>query len=163
MSKTFKDPSTVPESFDTFWHFDGQEAIVPDGATSFVYCITNTISGKKYFGKKKAFFKKTRQRTVTLKNGNRKKKKIIEYVPSDWMEYYGSNDNLKKDIIEFGCGKFFREILEWCNTDTAATYIEGWYHFHFNVLLYPELFYNQWIMIRTASTHIKDLIGSTNN
>lgn len=47
----------------------------------FVYIITNTVSGKKYIGKK--LFK------------HRRNKKLIE---SDWRKYYGSNEVLLEDV-----------------------------------------------------------------
>ena len=66
---------------------------LPEDCIGFVYMITNTISGKKYIGKKLAKFSKTTYKTVKLKNGTKKKKKIRSKIDSDWREYYGSNNS----------------------------------------------------------------------
>ena len=50
---------------------------IPDEYIGFVYLITNTTTGKKYIGKKLAKFSKTTYKVVKLKNGTKKKKKII--------------------------------------------------------------------------------------
>ena len=52
---------------------------IPDGYVSFVYLITNQVTGRKYIGKK--LFKFTRS---TKKKGKRVKKE----VDSDWKDYY---------------------------------------------------------------------------
>ena len=76
----------------------------------FVYCITNNITGRQYIGKKLAKFSKTTYKTVRLKNGNKKKKKIRSKIDSDWREYYGSNDQLNKDVEQLGAENFKREF-----------------------------------------------------
>ena len=55
----------------------------------FVYIIENVLTKRKYIGKKLFWFSKTKQ-----VNKKRKKYKVV----SDWQEYYGSNEQLKKDI-----------------------------------------------------------------
>jgi hypothetical protein len=65
---------------------------LPDDCVGFVYLITNTVSGRKYIGKKLAKFSKTTYKTVKLKNGNKKKKKIKGKIESDWQTYYSSSD-----------------------------------------------------------------------
>ena len=59
------------------WYY--QNAVVtelPEDCVGFVYIITNNLSGRKYIGKKLAKFSKTTYKTVKLKNGTKKKKKI---------------------------------------------------------------------------------------
>ena len=59
------------------WFFQGTEVTeLPEECIGFVYLITNTLSGRKYIGKKLAKFSKTTYKTVKLKNGTKKKKKI---------------------------------------------------------------------------------------
>lgn len=48
---------------------------IPENMIGFIYVITNLIDGRKYFGKKKAFFSKTSTKTVTLKSGVKKKRR----------------------------------------------------------------------------------------
>ena len=73
------------------WIFQGNPIKeIESSFVGFIYVITHIESGKRYFGKKNAFFKKTSLKVVTLKNGTKKKKKIRSLIPSDWQEYYGS-------------------------------------------------------------------------
>ena len=85
------------------WHYNG--AVIeelPEDCVGFVYCITNTTTGRKYIGKKLAKFSRTKYKTVTQKNGKKVKKKIRSKVDSDWQDYYGSSEALTKDIEEIG-------------------------------------------------------------
>jgi hypothetical protein len=126
----------------------------------FIYVITNNIDGRKYIGKKKAFFTKTSIKTVTLKNLTKKKKKIKSQVPSDWMVYYGSSIELKSDVEKLGAENFSREIVKLCYTLTEMTYFESKWQFDTDCLLYPEKFYNSWIMCRVRRDHLlKTVIG----
>ena len=72
---------------------------LPEDCIGFVYIITNITSGRKYIGKKLAKFSKTTQKTVKLKNGTKKKRKIRTKVDSDWRDYYGSSPELSKDTL----------------------------------------------------------------
>jgi hypothetical protein len=153
----FKLPTTTPEFLSEDWLYNSTRAIPPEGAIGFVYCIHNLINGKKYIGKKLCRFTRTKQVTVTLKNGTKKKKKQKVYTESDWKEYYGSNDYLKEDVEKLGKNNFHREVLEWCYSTGEMTYIECWYQMHFNVILFPDQFYNQWVMARASGTHVKRL------
>ena len=89
---------------------------LPENCVGFVYLITNTVSGRKYIGKKLAKFSKTTYKVVKLKNGNKKRKKIRSKVDSDWQLYYGSNDQLNRDIQALGADNFTREILFYCKS-----------------------------------------------
>ena len=64
----------------------------------FVYIITNLTTGRMYIGKKLAKFAKTTYKTIKLKNGKKKRKKIRGKIESDWQEYYGSNDELNQSV-----------------------------------------------------------------
>ena len=94
------------------WFYQGQEVTeLPEDCIGFVYIITNKLSGRKYIGKKLAKFSKTTYKTVKLKNGNKKKKKIRSKIDSDWQTYYGSSPNLTDDVVQLGTDNFTREIL----------------------------------------------------
>ena len=59
------------------WLFEGTSVdSLPEDCVGFVYLITNTITGRMYIGKKLSKFSKTTYKTVKLKNGTKKKKKI---------------------------------------------------------------------------------------
>jgi hypothetical protein len=127
---------------------------LPEYCVGFVYLITNTVSGRKYIGKKLAKFSKTTVRTVKLKNGTKKKKKIRSKIDSDWQLYYGSNDELKKDIQALGPENFTREILYYCKSKAECSYIEAREQFRHQVLESDD-YYNGQISVRVHGSHIK--------
>lgn len=136
------------------WYY--QEQIIetlPEDCVGFVYMITNTISGKKYIGKKLAKFSKTTYKVVKLKNGTKKKKKIRSKIDSDWREYYGSSPNLQKDIDLLGKDNFTREILFYCKSKSECSYIEAREQFSHRVLESDE-WYNGHIQVRVHGSHI---------
>ena len=113
----------------------------------FVYIITNLITNKKYIGKKFFYSSKTKQ-----VKGKKKRFK----VSSDWQTYYGSNEELKKDVIIHGKENFKREILHLCLTKGTTGYLEAKEQF-LNCVLENENYYNTWIMVRVRDSHIKGL------
>ena len=120
----------------------------------FVYIITNLTNNRKYIGKKLAKFAKTTVRTVKLKNGNKKKKRIRGKIESDWRDYYGSNDELQADVIKLGPDNFRRDILYFCKTKAECSYIEAREQFSRRVLESDE-YYNGQIAVRVHGSHIK--------
>jgi len=136
------------------WHYQGTEVdSLPDDCVGFVYLITNSVSGRKYIGKKLAKFSKTTLKTVKLKNGTKKKKKIRSKIDSDWREYYGSSDELNKDIAALGADKFTREILYLCKSKAECSYIEAREQFTRKVLESKD-YYNGQISVRVHGSHI---------
>jgi len=129
------------------WYYEGVElADIPEGCYGFVYKITNTESNKIYIGKK--LFYSSKQRQV---KGKKKKFK----VESDWKDYFGSNDQLLNDIKLCGKDKFQRHILKLCKNKGECSYYEAKYQFDLDVLLYPELYYNVWIMCKIHRKHLQ--------
>ncbi len=137
------------------WHYQGAVITeLPEDCIGFVYLITNTTSGRKYIGKKLAKFSKTKYKTVKLKNGKKKRQKIKSKIDSDWQDYYGSSDNLTKDIEALGKDKFHREILYYCNSKAEMSYVEAREQFSQKVLESDD-FYNGHIQVRVHGSHIK--------
>jgi hypothetical protein len=138
------------------WHFQGSEVTeLPEDCVGFVYMITNNVTGRKYIGKKLAKFSKTTYKTVKLKNGNKKKKKIRSKVDSDWLTYYGSNEELNKDVVQLGTENFTREILYYCKSKAECSYIEAREQFTHKVLESAD-YYNGHIQVRVHGSHIKN-------
>jgi hypothetical protein len=136
------------------WYY--QEIIIemlPEECIGFVYLITNKISGRKYIGKKLAKFSKTTTKTVKLKNGTKKKKKVRTKVDSDWREYYGSSLELSTDVTNLGVDNFTREILYYCNSKAECSYIEAREQFTRKVLETSD-YYNGQISVRVHGSHI---------
>jgi hypothetical protein len=127
--------------------------ILPEECIGFVYLITNVISGRKYIGKKLAKFAKTTVKTVKLKNGTKKKKKIRSKIDSDWRDYYGSSVELTKDIDTLGKENFTREILYYCTSKAQCSYIEAREQFSRKVLESND-YYNGHIQVRVHGSHI---------
>ena len=139
------------------WTYQGQLVNeLPEDCVGFVYCITNTISGRQYIGKKLAKFSKTTYKTVKLKNGTKKKKKIRSKIDSDWQDYYGSSPNLTADINTLGKDNFSREILYYCKSKAETSYIEAREQFDRKVLE-SDNYYNGHIQVRVHGSHIKKI------
>jgi hypothetical protein len=140
------------------WTYQNQTVEeLPEDCVGFVYLITNLITGRKYVGKKLAKFAKTTYKTVKLKNGTKKKKKIRSKISSDWQTYYGSSDELSKDVANLGTENFSREILFYCKSKSECTYIEARTQFERKVLESDD-YYNGQISCRIHQSHIKGKI-----
>ena len=128
---------------------------LPEDCVGFVYLITNKANSRMYIGKKLAKFAKTTYKTVTQKNGVKKKKKIRSKIDSDWMDYYGSSIELNKDVEALGKDNFTREILFYCKSKAECSYIEAREQFGRKVLE-SDNYYNGQISVRIHGSHIKN-------
>ena len=138
------------------WIYQGTQIdALPEDCVGFVYLITNNVSGRKYIGKKLAKFSKTTYKVVKLKNGTKKKKKIRSKIDSDWQTYYGSNDELNKDVATLGKENFTREIIFYCKSKAECSYIEAREQFRHQVLESAD-YYNGQISVRVHGSHIRD-------
>ena len=126
---------------------------LPEECVGFVYIITNTVSGRMYVGKKLARFKTTRYKMHTQKNGKKVRKKIRGAVASDWQEYYGSSDQLNRDVESIGRDQFRREILYYCRSKAECNYIEAREQFARKVLE-SDQYYNGHIRVRVHGSLI---------
>ena len=112
--------------YENPWLYQGKPFTTDDigNLFGFVYRITNLQSGKQYIGRK-YFWQKRKP-----KGGKRR-----VTSESDWKRYYGSSDDLKRDIREIGKDSFRREILSLHTTLGKVNYEETKQLFLHNVLM----------------------------
>ena len=136
------------------WYYNGQLIEqLPDDIIGFVYLIINKSTGKKYIGKKLAKFTKTKVKTVTLKSGEKKKKKMKTYEESDWKTYWSSSEELKKDVASLGEESFTREILHYCNSKGVLSYMELKEQMARQVLESTD-YYNAIVQVKIHKNHV---------
>lgn len=138
----------------TWFHRDQEVTELPENIVGFVYLITNLTNNRKYIGKKLAKFSKTKTRTVKLKSGEKKKKKIRTKEESDWRDYWSSSEELKRDVAELGPENFKREILHFCNSKGMLSYMELKEQMD-NKVLESNDWYNGIIQCRIGKSHLK--------
>lgn len=99
----------------TNWTYRGEEVTFDDikSYQGFVYIIENTLTGKKYIGKKFIY-------SLRKVKGKSKRQRSV----SDWEKYYGSNEVLKEDVKINGPHFWRREILHLCKTRGETNYRE---------------------------------------
>lgn len=147
----------------TSWIFNNvvieDESQFPEKTLGFVYKITRVSDGKFYYGKKLAFFRKTSVKTVTLKNGTRKKKKTTTLVPSDWKNYWSSSPELIEDVKVLGEDAFIREILCFCENKGSLSYYELRYQMDNRVIENRDKSYNGIVNARIHWSHVRPCLG----
>ena len=112
--------------YENSWYYKGTAFTSDDIGDFFgyVYRITNLQNGRQYIGRK-YFYQKRKP-----KGGKRR-----VTSESDWKRYYGSSDELKRDVKEFGRDKFRREIISLHKTLGKVNYEETKQLFLNNVLM----------------------------
>lgn len=136
------------------WYYENNLIeTLPEDCVGFVYIITNIQTGRKYIGKKLAKFSKTTYKTVKLKNGTKKKKRIRGKIDSDWRDYYGSSPELTQDVEALGKDQFHRHILFYCKSKSECSYVEAREQFSRRVLESND-YYNGHIQVRVHGSHI---------
>ena len=119
------------ESISMTWKYNDEDFLdAPKGIEGFVYLITNTTNDRKYIGKKSFWARRKDKKT-----GRRKTKE------SDWKNYFGSCDELNKDVKLLGQDKFKREILYLCPHKKSMSYYETMEQFKRDVLMTDD-YYN---------------------
>jgi hypothetical protein len=122
------------------------EDFSPEGLSGFVYLIVNTLSNKKYVGRKYLWSKTS----CKIKGKSRRKRTVKE---SDWRTYKSSSDDLKADIARLGPDAFTFAILSIHKTRAEVNYAEVKEQFSRDVL-YAKLpdgnfeYYNSCILNR---------------
>jgi len=139
------------------WTYNGNPVTELPDCEGFVYLITNLVDGRKYIGKKLAKFAKTSIKTVTLKSGEKKKKRIKTKVDSDWRTYWSSSLELQNDVKSLGEDKFTREIIHFCHTKGECSYLEMKEQIINEVLIQPDKWYNAFVGGKIHRNHVRTL------
>lgn len=115
----------MDESYENPWVYQGSTFTSDDiqDYFGFVYLITNTLTGKRYIGRKNLY---------SYRKPKGKKRKVKS--ESDWKKYWGSCDELKEDIKLLGKENFKREILSLHKTQGRLNFEETRQLFLNNVL-----------------------------
>ena len=132
-------------------HKIGDITQFPENTFGFVYIVTHIPSGKAYIGKKVLFHNKKQ------KIGKRELEKLSGVVgrrpayklvvkESDWLNYYGSQKEIKQLLLEGKKDEFQRTILKMCPDKKSLTYFEVKYQMIYQVLEKPDEFFNDNIL-----------------
>ena len=114
--------------YDNPWLYEGKPFTSDDIQDNygFVYCLTDSVTTKKYIGRK--YFWSVR---TVKKIKNRRKKNRSE---SDWKDYYGSSKTVLEIVEKFGKERFKREIVSLHKTKGDVNYNEVKLQFKLDVL-----------------------------
>lgn len=113
----------------------------------FVYKIVNNHpdSNKKYYIGCKKLLKKVKRKPLKGKKRNR-----ISYVDNNVEEYWGSSEELKRDIDTYGIDFFEKEVLHMCENQWEMKFLEMYEQMKHNVL-FDNSSYNGIINVRINS------------
>lgn len=121
---------------------------IPPGIVGFVYLITRIDTGRMYIGQKRF----TAARTRPPLKGRKRKRRLR--INSDWQQYYGSNQELLKEVAKFGRKRFRRVILHLCRSKGEMNYLEMWEQLSRHVLLDQDNYYNEFCGGRIHRSHV---------
>jgi hypothetical protein len=133
----------INENITDLGHWTTELHVTNEIPFGFIYEITNTVTNKKYIGKKQCI---TILKRKPLKG---KTKKRHEKIETDWKSYTSSSRELNEDIIKYGKDKFTFEIIRWCKSKFELSYFEAKIQFEREVLL-NENYYNGIINLRVS-------------
>ena len=130
------------------WILNNEEFnITPEEYQGFVYQITELDTDTKYIGKKN--FWKPKTLPITKK----RKRRVRTRTESDWREYYGSSDEVRRLVESRGQDKFKREIIRLCKTKGEMSYYEAKMQFD-NDVLFRKDYYNNFIGCKIHAKHL---------
>jgi hypothetical protein len=141
-----------------FWHDSSGNGGIPfmpedlSGYVGFVYLITRIDTGRKYIGQKKF------SRRITRKPLKGKKRKRVDWLDSDWQNYWSSNKTLQEEVESVGEEKFRREILHLCKSKAELNYLELKEQILADAILKPNEYYNEYCGGRISRKQLSKFI-----
>lgn len=123
---------------------------LPDDTSTyhgFVYIINNNHpdSNKKYYIGCKKLLKRIKRKPLKGKTRNR-----ITYADNNVSSYWGSSEELKKDIEHYGLSYFEKKVLHMCENQWEMKFLEMYEQMKSNVL-FDKQSYNGIINVRINS------------
>ena len=136
---------------ETCWLFNGKPFTSEDIGKhfGFVYIIRNKQTGRKYIGRK--YFWSIRK----VKGKTRRQR-----FESDWKEYYGSSEDLNRDVEILGKQAFIRQIMSLHLTRGGTNYEEVKQQYIHEVLESDD-YYNTSIGGKYQTVKSKDMIKAS--
>lgn len=134
----------------------------PPNSYGFIYVITHKPTNKKYIGKKVLYFSKKvkigKKELAKMQNVvGRRPAYRIAIKESDWLNYYGSQKELKQLLAESKVNEFERIIVKVVPNKKLLTYFETKYQFIYQVLEKPEEFFNDNILGKFYTKDFQDI------
>tara|TARA_B100000780_G_scaffold272928_1_gene235822 strand:+ start:2034 stop:2519 length:486 start_codon:yes stop_codon:yes gene_type:complete len=134
----------------------------PDNTYGFVYINRHIPTGKSYIGKKiLQFTKKVKlgKKEIAALGAvvGRKPSYKLSVKESDWKNYYGSQKDIKKLLVEGKKDEFERTILKCVRTKKQLTYFELKYQMLYQVLEKPSEFFNDNILGKFFTKDLEDI------
>ena len=117
---------------------------------SIIYKITNKTTLKSYVGKCQLW--STKKLPPLKSSGKTRKRKVTK--PSNYLNYYGSSEELKKEVEQYGKDNYIREVLDIASCKWDAAYKELLYQIKYNVIQSDE-FYNGILNVRLIKMPFK--------
>lgn len=122
------------------WKLNGTEISgiqqIPEEMIGFCYKITNKKNGKFYIGRKIFFSERKVKLSKKEKLLSENKRKTYKYVKKEtnWLNYWGSCEELLSDIKLYGEESFEREIIHLCKSKIDITFYEAYHQILNNVI-----------------------------
>ena len=143
-------------------HKIGDITQFPENTFGFVYIVTHKPTKKSYIGKKVLFHnrkKKLGKKELLKLTGivGRRPTYKLEVKESDWINYYGSQKDIKQLLLEGKKDEFERTILRMCPDKKSMTYFEVKYQMLYQVLEKPDEFFNDNILGKFFTKDLKDI------
>lgn len=133
------------------WQYLGKDYTqAPEAYQGFVYKIHDTFNNRYYIGKKN-FWRIQKLKPLKGKTNRRHSRK-----ETDWQCYYGSNEELKRQVETLGPDHFDRQILVLCANKNQMSYFEMKFQFDYDVLL-NDTYYNSYIGGRITARGLKNV------
>ena len=134
----------------------------PENTFGFIYLITHKPTNKAYIGKKVLYHtKKQKIGKIELQRlekavGRRPSYKLV-VKESDWLNYYGSQKEIKNLLLEGKKDEFERIILKLSPSKKLLTYYEVKFQMIYQVLEKPDEFFNDNILGKFFTKDFEDV------